>query len=133
MPQLSNLILTDRAGTPVNHTFVPEGIDPKTGVASVVKSNGVPVGDKRFTISIRKTAERRKSHLRLLLPVVADQTVNGISTPVVVRTAYADVEFNFDVKSTEQERKDCVGMLMSALDSAKVLVNDTVVKLETVY
>lgn len=133
MPQMQNLILTDRASTPVNHTFVPEAIDLRTGVASVVKTNGVPVGDKRFTISTRKTGSRRKSHFRLVLPVVATQTVNGIDTPVVVRIAYADVQFNFDVTSSEQERKDCVGMIASALDTAKTLVNDTIVKLESVY
>jgi hypothetical protein len=133
MPQLQNLILTDRAGTPVNHTFTPEGIDPKTGVASVVKTSGVPVGDMRYTISSRKSAARRRISIRLSIPVVQTQTINGISTPVVVRTSYANVDFNFDATSTMQERDDTVGMLASSLANTKVLVDSTVVDLEGIY
>lgn len=132
MPQLQSLILTDRATTPVNHTFVPETIT-RLGVASVVKSDGTPVGDKKLTIATRKSATRRRISIRLAVPVVQTQTINGISTPLAVRTAHANVEFNFDVNSTTQERKDTVGMLASALDSSKVLVNSTVVDLEGVY
>jgi hypothetical protein len=133
MPQLQNLVLTDRAATPVNHTFVPREID-SSGVGMVVESSGVPIGDNRFSVGLRRTSEGRcKATLKGVFPIVQTQTVNGISTPVVVRTAYADVTFSFDSTSTEQERKDCVGMLASSLDPAKVLVNDTLVKLQGVY
>lgn len=133
MPQLQNLVLTDRAGTPVNHTFTPESINPKTGVASVVKSSGVPVGDRRFSISTRKSAERRRVSMRLVYPIVATQTVNGVDTPVVVRTAYANVDFNFDKHSTTQERKDTIAMVESSLGASKTLVNGAVVDLEGIY
>ncbi len=132
MPQLQNLVLTDRAATPVNHTFTPRDI--VQGVGTVVESTGVPIGDGRVSVSLRQTAEGRyKASLRGSFPIVQNQTVNGVVLPVVVRTGYADVTFTFDKSSTEQERKDVVGMLMSALDPAKVLVNDTVVKLQGVY
>lgn len=132
MPQLQNLVLTDRATTPVNHTFTPRDI--VDGVGTVVESSGVPVGDKRFTASLRQTSEGRyKAAFKGTFPIVQDQTINGVTAPVVVRTAYADITFSFDAKSTEQERKDVVGMVESALGSAKTLVNDTVVKLQGVY
>lgn len=99
-----------------------------------MESTGVPIGDGRVSVSLRQTAEGRyKAAIRGSFPIVQNQTVNGVVLPVVVRTGYADVTFTFDKSSTEQERKDVVGMLMSALDPAKVLVNDTVVKLQGVY
>lgn len=132
MPQLANIILTDRATTPVNHTFVPRDI--VDGVGTVVEPGSVPMADKPFSVSLRKTAQGRyKAIIKLTLPVVQTQTLNGIDTPVIVRTAYVEASFSFDAASTEQERKDAVGMFQSSLDATKTLVNDTVVKLQGVY
>lgn len=132
MPQLQNIVLTDRQATPVNHTFIPREID-SNGVGTVIESNGVPVGDNRLSISRRLSAGKHKCQLRLTVPVVQNQTVNGITSPVVVRTAFVSAEFTFDEKSTEQERKDVVGMFYSSLDPSKVLVNDVLTKLQGVY
>lgn len=132
MPQLQTLILTDRTPTTaVDHTFQPRDI--KNGVGTVVESTGVPIGDKRFTISLRQVNNRYRAQMQLAVPVVQTQTINGVSTPVIVRTAYADLTFTFDAASTEQERTDVVGMLMDALGTGQTLVNDTVVKLQGVY
>jgi hypothetical protein len=131
MPQLQNLVLTDRATTPVNHTFTPRDI--VDGVATVVETTGVPVGEKRVSISLRRTAGKVKGRLVLTFPVVQNETVNGIVRPTVVRTAIADVNVTFDATSTEQERKDLIGQLESALGSSKTLVNDTFVSLQNVY
>lgn len=133
MPQLQSIVLTDRAGTPVDHTFAPVGIDPKTGVAEVAESSGVAIGDKRLTISTRKTRERRRVSMRLVLPVVATETINGIEYPKIVRTNYANLDFNFDAASSTQERDDTVGMLASSLATTKTLVDGTVVNLEGIY
>lgn len=132
MPQLQTLVLTDRTPTTaVDHTFQPRDI--KNGVGTVVESTGVPIGDKRFTISLRQVNNRYRAQMQLAVPVVQTQTINGVSTPVIVRTAYADLTFTFDAASTEQERTDVVGMLMDALGTGQTLVNDTVVKLQGVY
>lgn len=132
MPQMQNLVLTDRAATPVNHTFVPRDI--VDGVGSVVESTGVPIGDNRYTMSLRQTSEGRyKATLKGVFPIVQEQTVNGITSPVVVRTAYSELTFSFDAKSSEQERKNVVGMVQSSLDATKALVNDLVVKLQGIY
>lgn len=132
MPQLQNLVLTDRAGTPVNHTFTPVGID-SNGVGTVEETNGVPIGSPKFTIANKRVNGRFKITTKLVVPVVQTETISGVSRPVVVRTAYVDATFTFDGSSSEQERKDCVGMYMSGLDPAKVLVNDTLVKLQGIY
>jgi hypothetical protein len=132
MPQLANLVLTDRTTpTPVNHTFTPREISDGTGY--VVESTGVPIGDNRFAVSLKQTPNGSyKATARLTLPITQTQTINGVSSPVVVRTAYANVEFTFAASSTEDERKNAVGMLVSSLDAAK-WVNDLVVKLQGVY
>jgi len=132
MPALQSIVLTDRAATPVNHTFLPSNLT--AGVGMVVESSGLKVGDSKFSISNRKTTNGRyKATLKLEIPVVQTQIINGISTPVVVRIAYGNLEFSFDEKSTTQERKDLVGMLDSSLATAKTLVNSTVVDLEGVW
>lgn len=133
MPQLQSLVLTDRTTpTPVNLTFVPRDIDAK-GVGTVVNNAGTPIGEKRVTVSMKKRNSRYYGQVRISIPVVATETVNGVSKPVVVRTAFVNVDVTFDEKSTEAERNDAIGLLASALAPAKVLVNDALVKLEGVY
>jgi hypothetical protein len=133
MPQLQNLVLTDRKATPVAHTFTPRSIEGN--VAMVAETTGTPIGDPRVTVSLGKpTAQGRyKPQIRFTFPVTQIQTVNGVSTPVVVRTSYAELSFNFDQTTSEAERNDIVGQVQSALDASKTLINDTVVKLQGVF
>lgn len=132
MPQLQPLVLKDRATpTAVDHTFSPSDIS--AGVGAVVESTGVPVGNSRYTISLRQSNGRYRATIQLNVPVVANEIINGVTTPKVVRTAYADVTFTFDRTSTEAERNNLVGMLADSLAANKVLVHDTVVKLQGVY
>jgi hypothetical protein len=132
MPQLQNLVLTDRAATPVNHTFTPRDI--VTGVGTVAETSGLPLGDNRVSLSLtRNTNGRYKPVVKFVFPTLQTEVINGISSPKVVRTAYAELHFNFDSTSTEEERNNIVGMVQDALTSSKTLVNDTVVKLQGVY
>lgn len=133
MPQLQNVILTDRSTpTAVNHTFAPRDI--VNNVGSVVESSGMPAGDNRMTITLKRTTTGRfKPSLQFTFPIVVNETINGVVRPTVLRTSYVDLTFNFDGSSTEQERKNVVGMIESALGAGKILVNDTVIKLEGVY
>lgn len=134
MPQLVSLVLKDGANTPANHTFTPEGINPKTEVASLVESNGVPIGNSRFTIALTQTAQGRyKATLKLSRPIVVTETVNGVARPSVVRTAFAELMFSFENTSSVEERKDVVAMIRDALDPSKTLVNDVTVGLQKVY
>lgn len=131
MPALQNVVLTDRAATPVAHTFTPR--DVKDGTGLVVNTAGVPVGEKKLTVSMRKSGSKYKGKLTLSVPVVVDQTINGVVTPIVARTAYATVEVQFDDVSSTQERTNIVGMLADALGTNKVLVHNAFVNLEGVY
>lgn len=132
MPQLQNLVLTDRATTPVAHTFVPR--DVAANVGTVEESTGVKIGDKSFSISKRQTPNGKfRVQMKLTVPVVVNETINGVTVPSVAYTSYVDASFTFDPKSSTQDRKDVVGMFQSAFDPSKTLVNDTVVGLQGIY
>lgn len=134
MPQLSNLVLTDRATpTPVDHTFVPKGHEDGDG-GRVVEAGVSAIADKLFTVVPRRTPQGRyKVKLHLVLPVVQNKIEDGVSSYVATRVNRATVEFDIAPDSTDQERKDLVGMIESALDPTKDLVNDTVVNMEAVW
>ncbi|UJQ85294.1 MAG: putative capsid protein [Yuhrihovirus faecadaptatum] len=133
MPQLQSISLTDRTPTtPANIVFVPRDIDAK-GVGTAVNTSGVPIGEKRISVSMKKAGARYNGEVRLVLPVVVTETINGVSRPVIARTAYITVSASFDEKSTEQERNDAVGLMATALATNRVLVNDALVKLEGIY
>ena len=132
MPALSSLVLKDRATTPVDHTFVPNGVEAKVG--TVVESNGTKVGDSKFSLSSRKTASGRyNAKLKLEVPVLVNETVNGVTRPSIIRVAYATCDFSFAAESTTQERDNIVGMLETALKKATTMVDKTVVGLEEVW
>lgn len=131
MPNLQSIVLTDRAPTPVNRTFTPRELS--NGVGVTANTSVTPIGAERFSVSNKRTGSKFKGELRLTVPVVQTETINGVSRPVVVRTAHVTLTTSFDDTSTEQERKDAIGMLQSSLDPSKVLVNDTLIKTEGVY
>lgn len=132
MPQLQSLVLTDREETPVDHTFTP--LDIQNGMGTVVETGGVPVGNNRVQVALNKTSTGRyRAVMKMQFPVVQNQTTNGITTPVVVRTSYVDLSVTFDPTSTTQERENVIGMLQSSLDEGKALIHDTFVNLQGVY
>lgn len=131
MPSLQSVSLTDRQSpTPIVHVFSPRGIDDK-GVGLVVANPGISVAEERLTVSMRRSGSRFRGKLTIAIPQT--YVPAGALSPVVDRIAYATVDITFDEKSTEQERKNLVGMLQSSLDPGKVLVNDCFIKLEGVY
>lgn len=133
MPQLQNVVLKDRATpTPVDHTYVPRDIN-SAGVATVVESASVPIGQASLSISLRKTGGKYKGRLFLIDPVVQTIEVDGVSLPKVIRNGRVNVEVIFDETSTKQERNNTIGKVASALGVDKPLVHDTFVELQGIY
>lgn len=130
MPALQNTSLNDREATPVAHLFVPKDVITPGNIGRLVRYTGIPVGEETLTASTKQVGKRFKHKSVLTVPVVQTQTINGISAPVVVRTAFFDGTFTFDQESTEQERKNLVGMVMAMLDPTKLFINDGVIKLQ---
>ncbi len=133
MAARANLVVKDRTTpTPVDRTFTPDGDEPN-GVHVFSEKTGVPAGNARFTAQLRKSNGKYRPRLRLQLPIVQTQTISGINSPVVVRTAFAEVQFTFDETSTAQERADCVGMTQNSLATAVAQLNDMLVNLSDIY
>jgi hypothetical protein len=127
--QFNPVVLKD--GAAANHTFAPRDIT--NGVATFVESTGVPIADKRLSVSQSRVAAtgRTKVTMKLVVPIVQDAIVNGITRPTVVRTAYADLTFTVDATSSLADRKDLRTFLDTALTSTMgVAVVDG---LETLY
>lgn len=139
MPALQSVVLTDRTPvTPVNLTLSPVGDVRKVGGSTIGKvavgdASGNLLSEKALTIGSRRTAGRFRATMRIAIPVVVTETLNGVAVPRVVRTNYLNLEGSFALDSTEQERTDIVGMLASALGTTKVLVHDTFVKGQAVW
>lgn len=133
MAARGNLVLADRTSpTPVNHTFTPDG-DDANGVHVFSEKTAVPAGNPRFTAQLRKSNGKYRPSLRLQVPIVQTQTINGISSPTIVRTAYIDFSATFDELSTEQERKDAIGQMVAALQPGVTQINDLLVVLSDIY
>jgi len=114
MAQLAPVILKDYAD--VNRTFKPRDIT--NGVATLVESTGVPIGDNRLTATQSRTANgRQKTAFKLTMPVVQDQTVNGVTRPTLVRTAYAELSVTTDASATTNERFTMQKLLYTLLAS----------------
>lgn len=132
MSARTNLVINDRAAIPVAHTYSPDG-DDTNGVHVFSEKTSVPAGNPRYTAALRSSNGKYRPSVKLQIPVVQTQTINGITSPVVVRTAYAEVNFTFDALSTTQERADAVGLLVNSLAAAQTQVNDMIVNLSDIY
>lgn len=129
MPQLAPIVFTDDQGD--SHTFTPNGMS--NGVATLVQSTGVPIGNKRLTVASTQTQTGKlKTSIKLAVPVVQDVVSAGISKPTVVRTAYVDIVFTFDNTSSDMERGHLWSMV-KALFSNSPLLTDVVVTPSQLY
>lgn len=134
MAQIQNLVLTDRAATPVAHTFKPAGFRDNGIVAVLTEQvGGIPAAEREWSQSHRRQGGKMKTRVVFKVPVVQTETINGISKPKVVREGTVDATFTFSLDSTVQERDDVVGMFMSGLDPAKIVVDDTLVEANYTY
>lgn len=131
MAQAASIVVNDRATVPVAHTFVPRRVE--NGLASFVEAAAVPIGEKTFTVRWRKSGSRFYQRVTLSVPALVLETVNGVSVPTVPRVTFLDLTCRFDDTSTEQERKDAIGMLYNALAASQTVIDGTLVKLEGVW
>lgn len=131
MPQANSFAVNDRAGTPVSHTFVPRTV--QDDVAAFAETNSAPIGERKFTVSWRKSGSNYKVRLVFANPTLVTETINGVSVPSVQKTAYADLTLTFSELSTLQERKDTVGMFANAMAAGNAVLNPVLTELEGVW
>jgi hypothetical protein len=133
MAARANLVINDRTTpTPVAHTYTPDG-DDLNGVHIFSEKGAVPAGNPQYTIALRKSGGRYRASIKLRVPVVQTQVINGVSNPVEVRYAEVNLQTSFDALSTEQERADAIGLMVNSLAPAQTQINDLVVKLSDIY
>lgn len=131
MPAFQSLTVNDRAATPVAHVFTPH--QKNDGIVVVMENTGPEAGNRRFVLKARKSAGKDRRTMELFAPVLVSETINGVVRSVVERRSIAKFELIGEETSTEQERKDVMGMMADALLASKVLVNDFFVKREGVW
>lgn len=132
MAQFVAFTLNDREPTPVAHTFQPNQ-SPTSELAVAKRTTGVPVADEIITISNKTSGQKRKIRMLIVLPVVANEVINGISKPSVIRRGIAEVNLTFDDISSLQERKNLVGLLYASLAPGQVMLDATFTGLEGLY
>ncbi len=115
MPQLTTMVLKDQRDT--DHSFKPRNL--VNGIATLVEGTGVPIGDRKISIGVTRTAAgRHKASIRIQIPVTETTTVGGTTVTRLARMAYADCTFNFAGDSTNDERVVIWYMLRNALVSS---------------
>jgi hypothetical protein len=133
MAQITSFSVDDRESTPVSHTFSPAGFAQGNSVALFREAADTPHGDIKFSVGWRSTGANRKVRVKLEVPVVVTETINGVDKPEVIRKSYVDCVFTFDQYSTQQERDNAVGMFANALDSSITVIDDTVAGTDPIY
>lgn len=131
MPNFSSFTINDREATPVAHTFVPATL--VGGLATYVESNGVPLGEPKLTVSSRKANSKYRISLRLAMPVVATETINGVDNPKVIRTSYIEMNLTFEETSTLQERMNAVGIFANMLSASVTQIDSVLTDLEGLW
>jgi len=114
MPAFANVVGIDygnHGGTLVTHTFIPQQV--VDGVATYVEAGATPLDDLKLTASRRITAEngRIKVTVKLSWPITATETINGVASPKLLRTAYGEMTVTADSSSTLQERENIITLL----------------------
>lgn len=131
MGQAATITINDRETTPIAHAFTPRTVS--TDLAQFVESASVPIGERKLSISSRKSGGKYRIRLKLENPTLVTEVVNSVNVPKVPRIAYADVTFTFDETHSLQERKNTVGMFANALAASQTLVDASVTGLEGIW
>lgn len=135
MPQAANIVLADAQATPVNHTFVPLGLDANGVFWYEDQSQANAVGYWKISVEIKRpppvsantSSEGRvfKFKIGLHEPVLANitnSTVSGVApSPQVAYVMRSFAEYNVPERGSLQERKDLRKMFASLQGDAQIV------------
>lgn len=125
MGAITNVVLTDAAGTPVDHTFKPARTQSDFANWED-RSTGIYIGYNKLTLQLTrptgnsKTANRNlRLHLKIETPkmeVVSNDNFSGIApAPTVSYRPVLEVVGTFPERCTLQDRKDILAFMKDAL------------------
>lgn len=126
MPAFTTITVNDRESTPVAHAF---GVSDKQDARIfLTEKKSIPIGNNLLSLGWRKNGGRYHRKVVLTVPEVVTETINGVSVPSVLHTSLAEMVLRFDDKSSEQHRKNVVGMFYNLFapgqtDMMKLLID----------
>lgn len=120
MAAASNIVLADAAGTPVNHTFNPNGPDDKGVYWFVDTSQSNAIGYWRISVEVKRppaakagesSANRSYRYIvglhEPVLETLSNNTVSGIlPAPTVAYIPRTFIEYIMSERTSLQNRKD---------------------------
>lgn len=125
MAAIANITLTDAAGTPVNHTFVPQDCTSELATWANTVS-GISIGMPEFTFSMKlgRNGQANKITGKLSMPTletISGQDASGyVAVPSLAYTCIGKFELILPARATLQNRKDVRAMIQDALSDAIV-------------
>lgn len=114
MGQIASLSLNDGQAVPVSHTFSPAGNLTPGGAVFEERTAGVAIGYIKVKQTLAQPQGKSKVYrakVAVELPVL--QTVDGVQQ--VAYTLRANVEYLIPDQSTDAQRKDLHGYVLSCL------------------
>lgn len=129
MPIMTTVSLADGQATPVTHLFKSYSLVNGVLYLRAMAASGLSLAAKLLSINTRTAGKRKKVKFFLQLPVVQVQTINGVSSPVIVDRDFFEGTFTFGETADNQRRKDVrklVGGLFAdtQVDLVKVIDED---------
>lgn len=129
MPIMTTVSLADGQATPVTHLFKSYTMVNGVLYLRAMAASGLSLAAKMLSINTRTAGKRKKVKFFLQLPVVQVQTINGVSSPVIVDRDFFEGTFTFGETADNQRRKDVrklVGGLFvdTQVDLVKVIDED---------
>lgn len=136
MAQTANIVVNDGAATPVAHTFHPTQVAGATAKWRENQASLPLAGQGTLELHIRETKNGvMQVHLSIATPALEQITGNNgagyTAAPKVAYTPLGGLTFNFDKRTTTQQRKDLRILMKNALDNAIVI--DAVDNLNPAY
>lgn len=118
----STFTVADGESTPVVFTFTPQGVEGM--VKAVWQCLAEVLVSARRTVTLirgkKPTPKTRSVQIKLVLPLAADQVVNGVTTRVTASFGSAFVQVVLPDSWTEQQCKNLRVMAANAMSSAHV-------------
>lgn len=121
MPANGNLVIADGATTPVNHTYVPSGLDGSTGEARFTeRTDGVFVGEPKLDVKIRPATKGQPTRKATVLITQPKRVTDASGNVTVAYENLGKAEFTYSSTSSVTDRKNLRVLLSNALKEPSV-------------
>lgn len=133
--QAANIVLADAAGTPVNHTFVPSGIDGKGTYWWTDRSQASAIGYWKVSLELKEpspagagqSSEGRSYRVRVglhepVMETLSNSTVSGIlPAPTIAYVPRSFTEYIMAERSTLLDRQHLRKMTQNLQANANIV------------